>query len=210
MSKKTNTYVYIDGFNLYYGSLKGSKYKWLDLKKLITNLLQEHHDIIKIKYYTAAVSGRTDPNQPIRQQTYIRALKKYIPEFEVYYGHFLTQSVNAKLVQPINGIEYAEIWKTEEKGSDVNLAVHLLNDAWEDNYDCAVVVSNDGDLSEAIKLVRKKKKLVGLVNPSSKRRFSKELNKIVDFKYRVRNSLLRKSQLPKKIPGTNITKPKEW
>ena len=210
MSRKTKTYVYIDGFNLYYGSLKNSRYKWLDLKKLITNLLQEHHDIQKIKYYTARVSGRTDPNQPIRQQTYIRALKSYIEEFEVHYDHFLTQSVSAKLVQPISGIEYAEIWKTEEKGSDVNLAVHLLNDAWEDNYDCAVVVSNDGDLSEAINLVRKKKKLVGLVNPSSKRRFSKELNKIVDFKYRVRNSLLRKSQLPKKIPGTNITKPKEW
>jgi len=204
------TYVYIDGFNLYYGSLRNSKYKWLDIKKLVINLLQKHHKILKIKYYTAEVSGRSDPNQPIRQQTYIRALKKQIPEFEVFYGHFLTQTVSAKLVKPIKGIDFAEVWKTEEKGSDVNLAVHLLNDAWEDKYECAVIISNDGDLCEAVKLVKDKGKIIGLVNPSSKRRFSKELVNIVDFKYRIREKLLINSQLPENIPGTTIIKPREW
>ena len=44
--------------------------------------------------------------------------------------------------------QFVEVIKTEEKGSDVNLAVHLLNDAWLDRYECAVVVSNDSDLAE--------------------------------------------------------------
>lgn len=211
MSKKfLRTYIYVDGFNLYYGSLKDSNCKWLDLKRLLINLLQPHNKIIKIKYFTAIVSGRTDPKQPIRQQTYIRALKKYIPEIEIYYGHFLTQEVRAKLVRPINNHQFAPILKTEEKGSDVNLAVHLLNDAWEDNYDCAVIVSNDGDLSEAIKLSKKHDKIIGLVNPSRKRRFSKELEKIVNFKYRVRKNLLKNSQLPNPIPNSTIHKPDSW
>lgn len=49
------------------------------------------------------------------------------------------------------------IIKTEEKGSDVNLAVHPLNDGWLDAYDCAVVVSNDSDLAEAMRLVKARK-----------------------------------------------------
>jgi uncharacterized LabA/DUF88 family protein len=47
-----------------------------------------------------------------------------------------------------------EVWKNEEKGSDVNLALHLLNDAWQDAFDCAVVVSNDSDLAEALRMVK--------------------------------------------------------
>jgi len=65
-------------------------------------------------------------------------------------------------------------------------------------------------LSEAVKLVKNKNKIVGLVNPSSRRRFSKELEKFIDFKYRIRENILKISQLPVKIPNTNITKPKEW
>lgn len=44
------------------------------------------------------------------------------------------------------------VWKNEEKGSDVNLAIHLLNDAWNNRFDVAVVVSNDSDLAEAMRL----------------------------------------------------------
>ena len=69
------TSVYIDGFNLYYRALKGTTYKWLDLKKLVTHLLQPHHLVVEIKYFTATVSGIFDPNQPTRQKTYIRAIQ---------------------------------------------------------------------------------------------------------------------------------------
>jgi uncharacterized LabA/DUF88 family protein len=53
-----------------------------------------------------------------------------------------------------NPSKTAEVIHTEEKGSDVNLGVHLVNDAWLNRYDCAVVVSNDSDLAEAISLVK--------------------------------------------------------
>ena len=48
-----------------------------------------------------------------------------------------------------------EVIRTKEKGSDVNLAVHLLNDGWLDTYDCGIVVGNDSDIAEAMRLVRR-------------------------------------------------------
>ena len=74
------------------------------------------------------------------------------------YGHFLKKPATYKLIHPItdaNGTvhESAEVWRPEEKGSDVNLGVHMLNDAWRDAYDIAAIVTNDTDLVEPMKLV---------------------------------------------------------
>jgi hypothetical protein len=96
------TYIYIDGFNFYYGAVKDTPYKWLDFKELFENLLDSSHQIISIKYFTAIVTGKIDPNQPIRQKTYLRALKKYIPEVSIYYGEFLSHNVFKPLAYPIN------------------------------------------------------------------------------------------------------------
>ena len=51
------TFVYVDGFNLYYGALRGTPWKWLDLPALFAKVLQPRHDILKVKYFTARVSG---------------------------------------------------------------------------------------------------------------------------------------------------------
>ncbi|ACL04282.1 conserved hypothetical protein [Desulfatibacillum aliphaticivorans] len=205
------TSVYIDGFNLYYRALRGTPYKWLDLKQLAANLLQPKHVITEIKYFTAIVSGIFDPRQPIRQKTYIRALESYIPEVSVHYGHFLSHTVSlpqSPLAQPPS---FAKVIKTEEKGSDVNLAVHLLNDAWLDKYDCAIVISNDSDLAEPLRLIREQNgKLLGLLSPLVQGHPSQELQKHAHFVKRIRKGVLKVSQLPSTIPGTNITKPPSW
>ena len=66
-----------------------------------------------------------------------------------------------------------EVWKNEEKGSDVNLALHVLNDAWQDAYDCGVIVSNDSDLAKSLRLVKAQhRKLIGLVTPGAPTRRS--------------------------------------
>ena len=104
----------------------------------------------------------------------------------------------------------AEVVKTEEKGSDVNLAVHLLNDGWLDLYDCAVVVSNDSDLAEAMRLVKQhRRKRIGLVTPGG-RSPSRQLLAHADFARRIRANGLKHSQLPDPIPGINIKKPAAW
>jgi hypothetical protein len=84
------TFVYVDGFNLYYGAVKGTPYKWLDISKL-SQLLLPDHQITRIKYFTAKISARPqDPSQPTRQQTFLRALRT-IDNLEIIYGSFLTR-----------------------------------------------------------------------------------------------------------------------
>ncbi len=206
------TYIYIDGFNFYYGAVRETAFKWLDFKAFFTCVLKRHHQILSIKYFTALVSATPkDPDKPIRQKTYIRAIKSYIPELEVYYGHFLSHEISAPLANASGGKRFENVIKTEEKGSDVNLAVHLLNDAWLDRYDCAVVVSNDSDLAEAMRLIKEhhSQKLLGLITPGE-RKTSKQLQRHADFVRKVRRGTLAKTQLPNPIPGTTIHKPLGW
>lgn len=205
------TYIYIDGFNFYYRAVKGTTYKWINFKSLFQKLLLPENQIVKIKYFTALVSGKYNPQKPIKQKTFIRALQLTIPEIEVFYGHFLTHEVFAPLAKPEPNKKSVKIIKTEEKGSDVNIAVQLLNDAWLNNFDCAVVVSNDSDLAEAMKLVKKHHpdKKLGLFMPG-KGHPSKELLQYADFVKRIREGVLKSSQLANPIPGGNIYKPENW
>ena len=124
------TNVYIDGFNLYFGALKGTPYKWLDLDALCRRLLPKHQ-IGRIRYFTAIVSARSnDPSGPDRQWIYLRALETK-PNISVRFGEFLTSRVWMPLVAPQpGGPRFAQVIKTEEKGSDVNLATYLLADAF--------------------------------------------------------------------------------
>jgi uncharacterized LabA/DUF88 family protein len=209
------TIVYIDGFNLYYRALKDSRFKWLDLGALFQRVLSEKNQIVGIKYFTAKVSGNIyDPGKPTRQQVYLRALARCTPPVEIYYGHFLSHEVNAPLANPgLNSVKppkFVRVIKTEEKGSDVNLATHLLNDAWLDNYDCGVVVSNDSDIAEAMRLVKThQKKCIGVLTPG-RSTTSEQLRKHADFVRRIREGSLRDCQFPDHIPGTRIHKPKGW
>ena len=125
----------------------------------------------------------------------------------MYFGHFLSHAVRAPLAKPIGNVRTAEVIRTEEKGSDVNLPVHLLNDGWLVAYECAVVVTNDSDIAEAMRLVTVHYgKRIGLLTPGS-RRSSGQLRANANFTRRTRESVLRLSQLPNPIPGTNIRSP---
>ena len=149
------TRVYVDGYNLFYACLKGSPYKWLNVYSLVDTLLPRN-DIDKLRYFTARVSARPhDPDQPQRQQTYLRALATS-PNVEVHFGHFLTHEVTMPDAAAWKAGHYraARVMKTEEKGSDVNLATFLLMDAFDDLYDVAVIISNDSDLKEPIAQIR--------------------------------------------------------
>lgn len=205
------TNIYIDGFNFYYLAVRGTKYKWLDFKSLMQKLLGNQNQIGKIKYFTSIVSATTDdPQKPIRQLSYIHALSRFIPEIEVYRGHFMSHEVLMPLVTPTTNQKFVKVIKTEEKGTDVNLAVHLVNDAWLDRFECAVIVSNDSDLTEAIRIVKEERhKRIGIIHPGGGYP-SKQLLQYADFIKRIRKGLLSSSQLPDQIPNTTIRKPSSW
>lgn len=206
------TNVYVDGFNLYYGSVKGTPYKWLDLAKLCSLLLPTH-SINRLRYFTALVNARADdPQQPQRQQTYIRALLT-IPNLSVHYGHFLSNVTRLPLARPDpNGPRTVEVLRTDEKGSDVNLATYLLVDGFDKDYDMAVVVSNDSDLALPVRVVRERLGLpVGVLNPYPASR-SVELYKVASFYKPIRKGPLSASQFPPQLRDARgtISKPASW
>lgn len=206
------TIIYVDGFNLYYGALKRTRFKWLDLHALFSTILQPTNRIVRIKYFTARISSTPqDPFKADHQDAYLRAIKHTIPHLNIYFGQFTTHQVRARLTPPIQGQHVAMVLRTTEKGSDVNLAVHLLNDAWLGVFDCAVVVSGDSDLAEAMTLVKTfhNQKKLGLLT-IGKKGTSKELVQRADFVRKISIAALAQSQLPPLIPGTNIRKPPDW
>lgn len=205
------TIVYVDGFNLFYGSLKKTPYRWLNILALAQMYLP-NNSINAVKYFTALVSARPgDPQQPARQQAYLRALKT-LPNFEVILGHYLSHTVNARLANPSPGANpYVSIIKTEEKGSDVNLAVHLINDAHLNKFDVALVISNDSDLLTPIKMAREELgKKVGILNPQ--KHPSRVLVANTDFFKQIRTGALLASQFPPVLSDAKgaINKPTRW
>lgn len=209
--QKPRTSVYIDAFNLYFGSLRKTPYRWLDLQALCQAYLPKN-DITAIKYFTAKVSVRpNDPQQPARQQIYLRAIAT-LPSVSIIYGHYLSHTVKARLANPpAGGNPYVDIIKTEEKGSDVNLATHLLHDAHLDRFDIAVVLSNDSDLLEPVKLVRAELgKKVGILNLQKKA--SRAILPHIDFIKQIRAGVLAGCQFPNPLYDAQgaIHKPAQW
>lgn len=210
MSTTLRTYVYIDGFNLYYGALRGTPFRWLDLGKLC-DLLLPKNDVQAIKYFTALVKPRPgDLQQPVRQQAYLRALKS-TPRCSVILGHFLAHRVKMPLARPTAEAKYADVIKTEEKGSDVNLATHMLCDGFSDAYDVAVIVTNDSDLAEPVRIVAQQLgKTVGILNPH--KHPSSVLSKHARFLKQIRKGVLAASQFPPTLTDAHGTfhKPDAW
>ncbi len=110
-----------------------------------------------------------------------------------------------------NPQQYARVIKTEEKGSDVNLAVHLLSDGYKNEYETAAMITNDSDLVEPMRIVKEELGLpVGVVNPQRHPSFM--LRRHASFMKRIRSGVLRASQFPNTltdIHGT-FTKPFGW
>ncbi|GAB4208424.1 MAG: hypothetical protein OHK0022_37940 [Roseiflexaceae bacterium] len=211
MRTPLQTTIYIDGFNLYYGALKGTPYKWLNVADLCSRLLT-NNTIVRIKYFTALVSARPgDLDLPSRQQLYLRALRT-IANLEIIYGHFLTNTVTMRLANPLpNQSPFVDVIKTEEKGSDVNIATHLLCDGFRGEYQAAVLVTNDSDLVEPIRVVRHQLNLVvGVLNPQSRPSF--EIARQVHFMKPIRRGALAASQFPDTLTDAQgiFTKPSQW
>jgi uncharacterized LabA/DUF88 family protein len=209
------THVYIDGFNLYYGAVKGTPYRWLDVARLCT-LLLPRHSITAIRYFTARVKGTpSDPDQTIRQEVYLRALRT-LPGLTIHFGHFLQHPVSMPLAG--NPSQRVRVLKTEEKGSDVNLASHLLNDAHMGRFEAAVIVSNDSDLCEPIRIVKDELGLgVGVLcphqgQPKRRGRPSVMLRRLATFFKPIRASVLQASQFSASLSDMNgaFHKPVVW
>lgn len=175
------TKVYIDGYNLYYGCLKGSEHKWLDLHTLFARHILPSSspakcDLLGIKYFTAAILDKAAkaPDSVSSQSRYHTALRKTHPtEIEIITGYYSMTQAKAKLVDQDDPNKWprdchdAIIWKLEEKQSDVSLALHAYHDAVRGDLDQVVFVTNDTDIVPALQMIRDFTSVqIGLVVPT--------------------------------------------
>ncbi len=215
-SDAMRTIVYIDGFNLYYGLLRGTPWMWLNLAALSKSLLTDKYVISEIKYFTARIrSDRFSTVSPHDQSCYMDALASLpcLKIVEGYYRRFRAKLPFAR--EPCvscDKAEYATVWKTEEKKSDVNLAVEMVSDAYENKADAVVLISGDADHSAALSVVRyRHRKTTVVFNPHTGE--CAELRRLSTFYKNIPRDLPAKCQLPEVVTlpnGRTIHRPPAW
>jgi uncharacterized LabA/DUF88 family protein len=204
------TYVYVDGFNLYYRALKDTRYKWLDVAALVDRVLGEQVEMVR--YFTARISAMPhDQQAPARQQALLRVLEAD-PRVSIHFGQFKPRDKTGELLKPVG--RYAKTVATirtfEEKGSDVNLAAYALADAYEGRASKVVLVTNDSDLATPAELLRGRGTPVGVIIPKKGLRSN---TVPADFYKTIRPADLAACQLPdpaKDAQGRQVRKPADW
>lgn len=198
--------VYIDGYNLYFG-MKSARKKsgwpntnWLDVEELAKKLVGSQRLLIGIKYFTARIKS---PGSAQRQAQYLEALAtlKLVQIIEGEYQLGVGSCRHCQASWPVS----------KEKMTDVNIAVNLVVDAYENSFDEAFVLSGDSDLVPPIKAVRKVGKQVIVVFPPH--RTTNALLKVSDGKRKVQRNLVEACLLPDEVfksPGVIIKKPVKW
>ena len=229
--------LYYGGRSLFGRGASG--WKWLDLRKLSERIIEQQcawaaPDFLKIVYCSARVSGAEDPQKEIDQSIYIRALRESgsVDHFE--FGSFRHRISYAPLAiqgkknrpkifsptPPIliqtNAQDFihdsrfiATIARWEEKGSDVNVASHLLIDCMSNRIDAAIVISNDSDLRLPIEKVVDQIP-IGVINPS-KNPTAGALRKLKGHNDQVFFYQLKQDDyLNCQLSYRDVRKPKDW
>jgi uncharacterized LabA/DUF88 family protein len=225
------TICYVDGYNLYYGCLKNTAYKWLDLHKLLIQLLHQQDpstDIIAIKFFTAPVitkfATHGDSAQS-SQQHYHRALEILYPAaIQIINGYYNAAKNNAMhYLKPPSKEQRVDVWNLEEKQTDVNIALTAYRDAAKGHAEQFVFVTNDTDQEPTLKLIREdfaSSVKIGLILPIKEnignikaRPGNQKLSQYADWtRKHIKLEELAASQLPLRIPTQKkpINKPSYW
>lgn len=197
--------AYIDGFNLYFG-LKDRGWKqfyWLDVTLLVENLLKKDQQLEKVRYFSARISGPRKKQE--RQNAFLEATAE-LGKCEIHYGQYLNKRrvcPNCKYVHNV----------PEEKMTNVNIAVEMMADAYQNKFDTALLISADSDLAPPAKKVKelfKDKRVVAAFPP---KRNSQRLGSAVDAYFTIGRGRLANSLLPQSVEKSNgvvIYRPKRW
>lgn len=226
------TIIYIDGYNLFYGCLKHSQDKWLDLHKLfhghILGAQCPEAELVSIKFFTAEIKAKVatrgqEAHQA--QQSYHRALNQCYPDhIEIIHGYYTLEMARLPVHRkPPDKTLTADVWKLEEKQTDVQMALTAYRDAIKGHAEQLVFVSNDTDLEPALGMIRQdlgQDIKMGVVIPMRKpkddhprRPPNASLSKHADWtRSYITEEELAASHLPEKIATKKkpIIKPSYW
>lgn len=217
------TIVYVDGYNLYYGLLRKSPNKWLDLYSLFQNHVLDRADVLEVRYYTAPIKEKMsdDSASPQRQRIYLQALRKTPPcKVTIIEGRIEHSTPYRRLLKPIVGMpDTVQVSSFTEKKTDVNLATDMLCAAWLNHCEQIVLCSNDSDLEGALARIREHLPniRIGLVAPinahgDTSRKINNDLKKHAHWSKVLSPVHLQNAQLPHIINAhpKRITKPQDW
>lgn len=222
--------IYVDGYNLYYGRLRGTKFKWLDLVKFSENLIKKRDQGEQIEFvhlFTSPALAKfaTHGKESVEaQSSYIRALENLYPEkFKVTYGkHLVKEGVPLPIFkegEKFDKNEKTKVWLIEEKKTDVSLAITMYSDMYKSLSDRVILISNDSDAEPVLKAIKEDfpSAEIGVIQPihesTTFRRSSGSLKKHANWIIEsISDDELRDAQLPEKIKTKKkpIFKPKHW
>ncbi|MDE0066987.1 MAG: NYN domain-containing protein [Acidimicrobiaceae bacterium] len=232
----TRTTVYVDGLNLYYGALRHTDYKWLDLAAFGRKLISASDQLVTVKYFTAQISSSAseDAKAPGRHRVLIRAIQA-TPGVEVFEGKFqvplkwrsvaprlswqdrfrpspnrmtawMLDRSEARSERPLK----VRVQVPEEKFTDVAMATHLVNDFHTKACDRAILVTNDGDLKIAVKLVVEAGHTVDVISPATS--VNRELQREATSARPLRREILPSCQMQDRVALAKgyVERPKVW
>jgi uncharacterized LabA/DUF88 family protein len=207
IQKTKRVIALIDGYNLYHAMDDAGRHdlKWLNLWELCDALIRNDSraELVGVFYFSAFATWK--PEQYARHRQYVAALK--CVGVKTILGNFKKKP--RKCNRCLN-----EWTAHEEKESDVNIAIHLLDKAHSDEYDEALVLSADTDLTPAIKMVRQKyknKTIIAVLPPG--RQYVGSLIDAANSKIRISFELLEKCQFVDQLTtstGEIITIPDKY
>jgi uncharacterized LabA/DUF88 family protein len=197
--------AYIDGYNLYYGLREKNlkRFYWLNLQAMAGDLLKPNQALVATKYFTTIVKRPDDKRK--RQAVYLEALQT-LNNFHIYYGHFLADTMKCRNC----GYTYDTY---HEKMTDVNIAVELMSDAFQDQFDVALLISADSDLVGPIHAVQRlfpQKRTVVAFPPN---RTSSALQRAAAGNLFISRDTLAKSLFPDQVVKPNgfiLQRPAQW
>jgi uncharacterized LabA/DUF88 family protein len=200
--------VYVDGFNLYFGlrSKGWRKHYWLDLVALAQALLKPGQTLQGVHYFTSRIraNGRNVADMQ-RQTAYIEALGT-LGALQLHFGHYLEKPKQCRQC----GAKWMDY---EEKMTDVNIAVQMLADAFDDRFDTALLISGDSDLTTPVCKLRAQFPAKRLIVAFPPERQSFELKKAANATFTIGEANLRQSQLPAQVQradGFMLQRPAHW
>lgn len=202
---KSRKMFFIDGFNLYHAIKRAAhkditfiNAKWLDLEKLCSFFIDPNiENLAGIKYFTT-ISWKE--SSIIRQRNYLSELQAHSHFVDIIYGKFKQKD---RFCPSCHATSIGH----EEKLTDVNISIYLLECAFQNSYDEAVIVSADSDLIPAIKAVQRNfpNKIISVLPPFANA--ADDLKTNAQKKYKMTQRHLKESQLP----DTDFyPRPAEW
>lgn len=221
MTERPVARFYVDGFNLYRRCLASRpELKWLDVVALCQRLLPEV-TLQFVHYFTANIRPGigVDSGAPVRQQTYLRALRSQPQRLAVHLGKFRNDRrhypIHPREMDRATGLpRTVQVRKLEEKGSDVHLAARMIFDASQDSADVFVLLSNDSDQVPTLNILRNEMGVnTGIIFPTESVRNAKELMKTEpNWVSNISREDLAECQLPSEIRDQFglIKRPEEW